>query len=549
MFPGLSLPHPGGRQTPYTIPLSPPGERLDCDVLVAGSGNAGFSAAISAAESGAGRVVLIEKSPEEWSGGNSFFTAGAFRTVHGGLDDLLPIVNNVDKDTAQITDMEPYTSKNFTDDLLRMTANRTDAELSKILVQDSNSAVKWLAHHGVRFQLSFNRQAYKVDGRYKFWGGMSLKTEDGGKGLIQDHLTAARRLGVTVLYSTPLKGIIKDQNTGAVTGARVEHNGQERIVRAKAVILAAGGFEANSRMRAQYLGPGWDLALVRGTPFNVGDCLETAIRDVSAKQAGNWSGCHSVAWDANAPANSGDREISNQFTKSGYPLGLMLNSEGERFVDEGIDMRNYTYAKFGRAILAQPDNIAFQIWDQQTISWLRPEEYRPEIVEHITGSTIEELAEKCAQRGLHNKENFVKTISDYNEAVYQNRRQNPNAKWNPAVKDRLSTQSRNGGLALAKTNWALPLDKGPFLAVKVSCGITFTFGGLAVNPQTAAVISSASNKEIPGLYCVGEMLGGLFYGNYPGGSGLTAGAVFGRRAGAAAAARVSRQSVVDRARL
>ncbi|WEW58852.1 hypothetical protein PRK78_004320 [Emydomyces testavorans] len=524
---------------------------LECDVLVAGSGNTGFSAAISAAESGAKRVVLIEKSPENWAGGNSFFTAGAFRAVHGGLTDLLPIVNNVDEELSQMIDIEPYTAKDFTDDLLRVTAGRTDPELGKILVEDSNAAVRWLASHGVRFQLSFNRQAYKINGRYKFWGGLSLKTEDGGKGLIQDHQAAARRLGVTVLYSTPLTGLIKDHSTGAVIGVTVEHSGQERTISVKSVILAAGGFEANARMRAQYLGPGWDLALVRGSPFNVGDCLETAIRDVSAKQAGNWSGCHSVAWDANAAPNSGDREITNQFTKSGYPLGLMINSEGERFVDEGMDLRNYTYAKFGKAILAQPDHIAFQIWDQQAIPWLRPEEYRPEIVEHITAASVEELAEKCAQRGLHGKEKFIQTIKTYNAAVYQNRKENCNAKWNPAIKDGLSTQSRAGGLALAKSNWALPLDQGPFLAVKVSCGITFTFGGLAVNPQTAAVISSASNTEIPGLYCVGEMLGGLFYGNYPGGSGLTAGTVFGRRAGAAAAmaAKVATEAPTARGKL
>jgi succinate dehydrogenase/fumarate reductase flavoprotein subunit len=257
------------------------------------------------------------------------------------------------------------------------------------------------------------------------------------------------------------------------------------------------------------------------------------MRDVSAKQAGNWSGCHSVAWDADAPANTGDREISNQFTKSGYPLGLMLNSAGERFVDEGIDLRNYTYAKFGKAILAQPDSFAFQIWDQQMTPWLRPEEYRPEVVAHIKANSIEELAAECAKRGLHNPEKFVQTIKDYNTAVCAHRQANPDVKWNPAIKDGMGTM----GLALPKSNWALPLDQAPYLAVKVTCGVTFTFGGLAVNPETAAVFSALSDKEVPGLYCVGEMLGGLFYGNYPGGSGLTAGAVFGRRAGAAAAKR------------
>jgi precorrin 3B synthase CobZ len=510
---------------------SPPSE---CDVLVAGSGNAGFSAAIAAAQAGAKRVLLIDKCPEEWAGGNSYFTAGAYRTVHSGMDDLLPIVNNVDEATAQRIDMEPYTIKDFSDDMKRVCAGRSDPGLSKILVEESNSAVKWLAKNGVRFQLSFNRQAYEVDGRFKFWGGLSLKTEDGGKGLIKDHQDAARRHGVSVLYSTALKKLNQD-STGSVTSVIVQSGGRDHVIKAKSVILAAGGFEANPRMRSQYLGPGWDTAFVRGSPYNTGDVLDLAIRDVGAKQAGNWSGCHSVAWDAYAPPNTGDREASNEFTKSGYPLGLMLNSEGERFVDEGIDLRNYTYAKFGRAILAQPDHIAFQVWDSRVISLLRDEEYREERVHRITASSIEELADKCSENGLRNKEKFCRTLHDYNKAVYAHREESPDAKWDPAIRDDLSTQSQKIQLPLAKTNWALPLDKAPFLAVKVTCGVTFTFGGLAVNPETTQVISTVTDKEIPGLYCVGEMLGGLFYENYPGGSGLTSGTVFGRRAGTAAA--------------
>ena len=156
-------------------------------------------------------------------------------------------------------------------------------------------------------------------------------------------------------------------------------------------------------------------------------------------------------------------------------------------------------------------------------------------MQKIWGSTIEELAQNLTKEsGLTAPEKFVQTLKDYNQAVYAFQKENPGKKWDPAVKDGLSTQSTSSKLPLGKTNWALPLDQGPFLAVKVCCGVTFTFGGLAVNPQTTAVISQ-SNHEIPGLYCVGEMLGGLFYGNYPGGSGLTSGAVFGRRAGAAAA--------------
>ncbi|KAF2027877.1 fumarate reductase flavo protein subunit precursor [Setomelanomma holmii] len=503
------------------------------DVLVIGGGNAGFSAATAASEAGAQRVVLIEKTPEDWAGGNSFFTAGAFRTVHNGTSDLLPVVDNVDAETAKLIDMEPYTKADFQKDMHRMCSGRSDPALCDALINDSNDAVKWLARNGIRFQLSFNRQAYKVNNRFKFWGGMALKTEDGGKGLIADHQAVARKRGIEVYYDTPAKRIITS-SSGKITGVVVEHQGTEHLIKTPAVILAAGGFESNPRMRAQYLGPTWDLARVRGTPFNTGEVLEMAIRDVSAKQAGNWSGCHSTCWDANAPANSGDREISNEFTKSGYPLGLMLNVHGRRFVDEGIDMRNYTYAKFGRAIHEQPESVAFQVYDQRTIPWLRDEEYRDERVSKVWGDTLEDLARKLDKVGLVATEQFVATISEYNDAVYAFQTANTNRKWDPAVKDGLSTQSCTKKLALAKSNWALPLDKGPFMAVKVCCGVTFTFGGLAVNADTTAVIST-SGKEVEGLLCVGEMLGGLFYGNYPGGSGLTSGTVFGRRAGKAAA--------------
>ena len=504
------------------------------DVLVVGAGNAGFSSAISAAESGAPRVVLVDKCPEEWAGGNTYFTAGAFRTVHGGARDLLPVVNNVDEETAGVIDVEPYTAGDFERDMRRVTAGRTDAELSRVLVGKSNEAVKWLAGNGVRFQLSFNRQAYKVDGRWKFWGGMALKTEDGGKGLVEDYRAVAREKGIETYYSTPVERLVTDDG-GVVTGVVVAHHGTVMLIRTRSVILAAGGFEANPRMRSQFLGPGWDLAHVRGTPFNTGDALEFAIRDVSAKQAGDWSGCHSTCWDANSPADRGDRIVSNEFTKSGYPLGLMLNSLGHRFVDEGIDLRNYTYAKFGRAIHEQPDGIAFQVWDQQAIPWLRDEEYRDAIVHKVWGSSVLELARKlAADHGLTDPTTFVRTIKEYNDAVYANRKENPGQKWDPSLKDGLSTQSSEVQLRLGKSNWALPLDEGPFMAVKVCCGVTFTFGGLAVDPETTAVLNTAGDR-VQGLYCVGEMLGGLFYGNYPGGSGLTSGAVFGRIAGREAA--------------
>lgn len=426
----------------------------------------------------------------------------------------------------------------------RVTDGRYDRELGQTLVADSNETVKWLAGHGVRIQLSFNRQAYRVGDRYKFWGGICLKTQDGGKGLVEDHQAAAARLGVTVVHNAAAREIITDPVTGGFQSLKVvRQDGSPFSIRAKAIILAAGGFESNPRMRAQYLGHGWDLAHVRGTPYNTGEVLEMAIRDLGARQAGHWSGCHSVAWDANSPADTGDRATSNEFTKSGYPLGITLNRTGERFFDEGSDIRNYTYAKFGKAILAQPGGVAFQVWDSQAIPWLRSEEYRDQVVKKTWGDTIEELATKLEQQeGLESAPRFIETVAEYNDAVSRHRQEKQELMWDPSVKDGLSTQSSTTSLRIPKSNWALPLTQGPFMAIKVCCGVTFTFGGLAVDPKTSAVISNATARPIPGVYCCGEMVGGLFYENYPGGSGLTSGATFGRKAGSQAAALVKSSS-------
>lgn len=292
-------------------------------------------------------------------------------------------------------------------------------------------------------------------------------------------------------------------------------------------------------LRAEHLGPGWDKAYVRGTPFNTGEALEFSIQSGAAKQ-GDWSGCHSTCWDANAPKDAGNQILTNQYTKSGYPLGLMFNVEGNRFVDEGIDMRNFTYAVFGRKILEQPEGVAFQVWDADAAAWLRSEEYADDVVEKITADTVEELAVKLGGVGLLDLRAFVDNLSQYNAAVVSHRAENPEFVFDPSKKDGVSTLSKAGPhLSLDKTNWALPIVQAPFLAVKVTCGVTFTFGGLRIEPESAGVVAEETGHPIPGLFCAGEMLGGLFYGNYPGGSGLTSGSVFGRRAGKAAARRAT----------
>ena len=389
--------------------------------------------------------------------------------------------------------------------------------------------------NGARFMLSFNRQAFHVDGKFKFWGGMVMNMIDQGKGLYKWHCDLARSHGVDIWYEAPATELITDSLTGDVTGVRIYKDGHFQSIGATGgVVLASGGFQASPALRTKYLGPGWDLAHVRGCKYNTGDGHMMA-RSVGAKLAGNYSGCHSVAWDANSPIDEGNRVLTNQYTKSGYPLGLMLNANGNRFVDEGFDLRNFTYAIFGKEILKQPQGIAFQVWDAEGAKWLRKEEYADDVTENIRADTLEELSEKLAMKGLKDTQQFLNTIKEYNEAVSQFQAENTNKTFDPAIRDGVSTQSSGKRLALAKSNWATPLTKGPFQAVEITTGITFTFGGLATDPYTAAVVSEASRKPIKGLFCTGEILGGLFWDNYPGGSGLMMGSIMGRTAGKQAA--------------
>ena len=222
---------------------------------------------------------------------------------------------------------------------------------------------------------------------------------------------------------------------------------------------------------------------------------------------GDWGGCHSTCWDANTSVDAGDRVMSNKFTKSGYPLGIMVNADGVRFVDEGEDFRNYTYAKFGREILRQKGGYAFQVYDAKATPWLREEEYADSIVEKVVAQTVEELAEILSHKGLENRSQFLDTLQDFNNAVSSFTGLHPGKAWDPSVRDGLSTGT---SLKLPKSNWSQTIEQPPFIAVKVTTGITFTFGGLSVDPSTACVISD-NGEPMTGLFAAGEIVGGLFY--------------------------------------
>ena len=484
------------------------------DVVVIGAGNAALCTALAAQEKGA-TVAVLECAPKEESGGNSRFTAGAIRFAYRGIEDLLQVMPDLSAEEIKNTDFGAYTEDDFFDDMFRVTRFRTDPNLTEMLVKRSFETMVWMRSKGLRFVPIYGRQAFKIDGKFKFWGGLTVEAWGGGEGLVEALTESCKTRGIEIFYETRAMGLM--QQDGAVTGVSVKQGGKRFEIGGRAVVVASGGFESNAEWRTRYLGPGWELAKVRGTRFNTGDGIRMAL-DIGASPYGNWSGCHAVGWERNAP-EFGDLAVGDGFQKHSYPFGIIVNGAGKRFVDEGADFRNYTYAKYGREILNQPGQFAWQIFDAKVTHLLR-DEYRIRQVTKVSADTLEELAGKLEDVDA---EAALATMNEYNAAV---RTEVP---FNPNVKDGRGTR----GLAVPKSNWANVLDTPPYEAYAITCGITFTFGGLRVDANAQVIDSDM--RPIPGLYAAGELVGGIFYFNYPGGTGLMSGAVFGRAAGSAAA--------------
>ncbi len=484
------------------------------DVVVVGAGNSAFCAALSAQEGGA-KVLMLECAPKELNGGNSRFTAGAIRFAYNGVNDLLEVMPDLSEEEVRTSDFGSYTEDQFFDDMFRVTEYRTDPDLCELLVKKSFSTIKWMREKGIRFVPIYGRQAFKIAGKFKFWGGLTVEAVGGGPGLIDDYTEIAKSKGIEIWYKARALELMTSVNK--ISGVRINKDGLLMEIKAQSVVIASGGFQASVEKRTRYLGPTWDLAKVRGTPFNTGDGIDMALA-VGASSAGNWSGCHAVGWDLNAP-EYGDLMVGDGFQKHSYPFGIMINAEGKRFVDEGADFRNYTYAKYGRVILDQPGSFAWQIFDSKVAHLLR-DEYRIKQVTKVKAGSLEELASMLE---VVNADAFVKNVQAYNKAV------TTDITFNPNVKDGRKTV----GLDVPKSNWANLIDEAPYEAYAVTCGVTFTYGGLRINKNAA--VQNTDMVDIPGLFAAGEVVGGIFYHNYPGGTGLMNGAVFGKIAGASAA--------------
>jgi tricarballylate dehydrogenase len=488
------------------------------DVIVVGAGNAALSAALSAREAGAS-VIVLESSPAQERGGNSTYTGGFFRFPYDGLADLEPMLNDASRKWIERIEVEPYPPERMLADIRTQSRNRCDPALTDVYVRHAADAVSWLHSKGVTWQFPVNKvhdiEKLPPGVKYTLAGGAALVTEEEGVGLVENLFKAVELAGIRVHYDSPVDGLLRDGSR--VTGVRVRTAGGWKEFHGT-VVLGAGGFGANPEMRLRYLGAGWDLVKVRGSRFSTGSVLELALA-AGAAAAGHWGGCHASALASNAP-DVGRVELTDKMSRYSYPYCIMVNIDGERFTDEGANHLWLTYASTGAAIQRQPDATAWQIFDQKTAHLLEP---RYELSEPVVAGTIEELAVKL---GI-DQDKLAGTVAEFNAAT------RPGA-FDPLKKDGLATV----GLAIKKSNWAQPISDGPFIAYGVTCGLTFTYGGVKID--TNAQVIDTEGQPMPGLYATGEITGGVFYHHYAAGSGLTFGTVFGRIAGRQAAAASAR---------
>jgi tricarballylate dehydrogenase len=453
------------------------------DVLVIGGGNAALCAAISARRSGAS-VLVLEGAPKFYRGGNTRHTRN-MRCAHDAATDILT---------------GPYTEQEFWDDLLRVTGGQTDEELAKHMIRESKDILGWVVEQGVRWQPSLGGTLSLGRTNSFFLGG--------GRAMLNALYLTAERLGVEIAYDAEVTDL-KIEDGMFLSAMLKQPTGAPAEIRASALVAAAGGFEANIEWLKQYWGEAADNFLIRGTPYNRGSILKMLLNK-GVQEIGDPTQCHAVAIDARSPKFDGGIITRHD----SVVFGIVVNKHAQRFYDEGEDIWPKRYAIWGRLVAAQPDQIAYIVFDSTVVMSFMPTLFPP-----IAGQSIAELAGKLELDPAA----LEKTIADFNTAVQ------------PGTFDHtILDDCRTEGLTPPKTHWARKIDTPPYLAYPVRPGITFTYLGTRVNKQARMVMKDG--KPSANMFAAGEIMAGNVLGKgYAAGMGMTIGSVFGRIAGREAA--------------
>jgi tricarballylate dehydrogenase len=452
------------------------------DVLVIGGGNAALCAAISARRAGAD-VLVLEGAPKFYRGGNTRHTRN-MRCAHDAATDILT---------------GPYTEQEFWDDLLRVTGGQTDEELARFMIKESKDILGWIVEQGVRWQPSLGGTLSLGRTNSFFLGG--------GRAMLNALYLTAERLGVEILYDAEATDLNVDD--GMFLSATLKQPDGPAEVRASTLVAAAGGFEANIEWLKEYWGDAADNFLIRGTPYNRGSILKMLLAK-GVQEVGDPTQCHAVAIDARAPKFDGGIITRHD----SVVFGIVVNKNAERFYDEGEDIWPKRYAIWGRLVAAQPDQIAYIIFDASSRNSFMPTLFPP-----IEAGSIAELASKL---GL-DPSALEKTSGDFNAAVRP-------GTFDHTILDDCCTE----GLTPPKTHWARRIETPPYYAYPVRPGITFTYLGTRVNRQARMLMKNG--KPSGNMFAAGEIMAGNVLGKgYAAGMGMTIGSVFGRIAGREAA--------------